>query len=241
MRIIIIYGPPSSGKSTYVKSKLKPNDAYFDYDEVMQSISGLPYQEHNRMLHDTVISVRDNLLNVTGIDTFYIITTFLSDDLTKLNAEYIQMNTDYPTCIERLYNTDRKNKDELRIQMVKWFEKYFNQGLPSSVYSDEADRKRFYKSRRWSKLRQQVLERDNFECQMCKSKGRLTLDSIKQTGIKKKPTLNVHHVMELEYYPGYAMDKNNLITVCIRCHNAIHDRYQPYEKKNKLGFGKEKW
>lgn len=47
----------------------------------------------------------------------------------------------------------------------------------------------FYNSRTWRKKRLRILERDNFECQMCKDEGK----------VSKADT--VHHVKELRDYP----------------------------------------
>ncbi|MGM0122725.1 hypothetical protein IGI37_000091 [Enterococcus sp. AZ194] len=90
-----------------------------------------------------------------------------------------------------------------------------------------ADRARFYGSTTWRKLRQQCLERDNYECQWCKYEGKLTTqyDSV----------LEVDHIKELEKYPKYALDINNLRTLCKDCHNKRHDRmnYRGEQKKRK--------
>ena len=47
----------------------------------------------------------------------------------------------------------------------------------------------FYNSRTWRKKRLEILERDNFECQMCKDEGKVSEAD------------TVHHVKELRDYP----------------------------------------
>lgn len=101
--------------------------------------------------------------------------------------------------------------------------------------STRESRRRFYQSSQWRHLRQQVLERDHFECQWCKSEGKVTteLDSI----------LEVDHIKELEYYPDQALELDNLRTLCKECHNKRHQRFQyrqsakPRERK----FREDEW
>ena len=76
----------------------------------------------------------------------------------------------------------------------------------------------FYNSDEWRELRERVLERDHYECVMCKAEGRVTdeADSV----------LEVDHINELEYYPEQALDIDNLRTLCKDCHNQRHHRFQ---------------
>ena len=61
------------------------------------------------------------------------------------------------------------------------------------------------KDPRWQKKRLQIMQRDNFQCQVCGD---------------KKSTLNVHHV---EYgKTPWDVDDKGLITLCDKCHNEIH-------------------
>lgn len=71
----------------------------------------------------------------------------------------------------------------------------------------------FYKSWSWRQKRKQILQRDNFECQRCKSQGRMS-----------KAT-TVHHKKELKERPDLGMDQDNLTSVCFACHNEIHERF----------------
>lgn len=101
-------------------------------------------------------------------------------------------------------------------------------------YSTKEQQHKFYKSAAWHGkygVRLKVLERDNYECQLCKREGRVHLDSVKVEGERKSIQLNVHHVKELEHHPELALDMDNLLTICLRHHNELHDRYQPKEKK----------
>ena len=79
---------------------------------------------------------------------------------------------------------------------------------------------KFYSSGKWKKLRVKALKRDNYECQICKNKGKVTIDN-----------LLVHHIKELRDRPDLALVLNNLMTVCFKCHEKIHDRFAEVNKK----------
>lgn len=68
--------------------------------------------------------------------------------------------------------------------------------------------KGFYQSRAWRNTRKLALQRDNFLCQHCLRKKRIT------------PATEVHHKKELEDYPKLALDLDNLECLCWDCHEA---------------------
>lgn len=55
----------------------------------------------------------------------------------------------------------------------------------------------------------------------------------------------VHHIVELEDRPDLALDSDNLIALCDRCHNARHgrtaDKLYTCWKKKKEPVTEEKW
>lgn len=73
---------------------------------------------------------------------------------------------------------------------------------------------KFYKSRAWIKKRKEIIERDNNECQKCKSKGFAT--------VGQNVALDVHHKVHLEDSWEHRLDSDNLITLCRPCHNSEH-------------------
>ena len=82
-------------------------------------------------------------------------------------------------------------------------------------------RAKFYNRDEWHELRDRVLERDHYECEMCRDEGRLT--------IIQHSILEVDHIKPLEDYPELATDINNLRTLCKDCHNKRHHRFR-YKK-----------
>lgn len=96
--------------------------------------------------------------------------------------------------------------------------------------STHSKRAEFYNSSAWRKLRQSVLQRDNYECQWCKAAGRVTTDAI----------LEVDHIKPLEQFPELAMDPDNLRTLCKDCHNKRHHRMNYRTQPTRKQF-KNKW
>jgi 5-methylcytosine-specific restriction enzyme A len=107
-----------------------------------------------------------------------------------------------------------------------------------SEYKTKAQKFKFYNSKDWNTVRKQALMRDNYECQMCKRNGYVHVDSKKVDGERKKIELNVHHVKEIEHHPDLALELDNTMTVCVPCHNLIHEKgFKPKEKE----WDDEKW
>lgn len=92
--------------------------------------------------------------------------------------------------------------------------------------SNREERNQFYNSSEWRALRKLVLERDHNECVWCKDEGKVTREN-----------LEVDHIKELEFYPEFALDIDNLRTLCKACHNKRHDRFD----KNDRNFRKDEW
>ena len=68
----------------------------------------------------------------------------------------------------------------------------------------------FYQSTRWKKKRQSILARDGYQCRECRRYGRM------------REAKEVHHIKHLDEHPERAFDDDNLISLCHRCHNAMH-------------------
>ncbi|WP_146550982.1 HNH endonuclease [Rummeliibacillus sp. SL167] len=90
----------------------------------------------------------------------------------------------------------------------------------------------FYLSKAWKVKRQEILERDHYECQWCAKEGRVTTD--------KEAILEVDHIKELDDYPELALEDDNLRTLCKDCHNKRHNRFGFKKKANKWAYD-ERW
>lgn len=96
-------------------------------------------------------------------------------------------------------------------------------------YKSYEQKRKFYTSSPWIKLRQRALERDNYECVWCKREGKVTT--------KDDATLEVDHIKEIETHPQLALVLDNTRTLCKYHHNVRHDRFQKKENK----WDDEKW
>lgn len=84
----------------------------------------------------------------------------------------------------------------------------------------------FYRTRQWSHLRQQVLDRDHYLCQYCKAIGKITPNS-----------KTVDHLRPVEVFPNYKSDIDNLVTTCRKCHalkTKFEQKYYGCGQENKL-------
>ena len=99
---------------------------------------------------------------------------------------------------------------------------------------------RFYLWKRWKHVRLQVLEDNNYECAICKARGKYTRAT------------TVHHVLHVRDYPQYALMPyiinaagkkiQQLLPVCDACHNELHPEKLRARKKNKNNYrNEEKW
>lgn len=70
----------------------------------------------------------------------------------------------------------------------------------------------FYKSKKWKTKREKILRRDEYMCRECKRYGRTT------------PAVTVHHIYPVENWPELALINSNLLSLCNKCHNSMHDR-----------------
>lgn len=69
-----------------------------------------------------------------------------------------------------------------------------------------------YKSKRWKKLREQILKRDGYMCRESIRYGRhIEADT-------------VHHVFPASRFPEYQWEPWNLISLCAAEHNSMHIR-----------------
>lgn len=78
--------------------------------------------------------------------------------------------------------------------------------------ASKSEQYRFYHTKTWSTLRQQVLSRDHFVCQYCGRPNSKTVD----------------HIVPFEYDPARKADITNLTVICAQCHRQKTDWEQLY-------------
>jgi len=70
----------------------------------------------------------------------------------------------------------------------------------------------FYKTTRWKSKRIKVLKRDEHLCRECKRYG------------KRTEATTVHHMHPLLERPDIRLESWNLLSLCGKCHEKMHDR-----------------
>ena len=96
----------------------------------------------------------------------------------------------------------------------------------------------FYFTEDWKELRQDVLDFFHNECQECLAKGEYTRADC------------VHHVNEVRHRPelalsryyvdGKGMRQYNLVPLCNRCHNNVHDKLKKHWETKRF-TNEERW
>ena len=77
----------------------------------------------------------------------------------------------------------------------------------------------FYDSAKWKATRARVLKRDGYMCRECRKYGRMREAKI------------VHHIEHLDEHPEKAFDMNNLVSLCMACHDKAHPEKGTYERE----------
>lgn len=77
------------------------------------------------------------------------------------------------------------------------------------AYQNE-DIKRFRSSSAWARKSKQILKDNNYQCEMCKDKGVITVAT------------EVHHIIPLSIDFNKRLDDDNLMALCESCHDDIH-------------------
>lgn len=86
---------------------------------------------------------------------------------------------------------------------------------PNLTNEERTSRRAFLENREWSK---QILIRDKFTCQVCRSTGKL----------------HAHHILPYFKYKDLRLDLTNGICLCIKCHRKFHKIYGINVNKDQL-------
>ena len=133
----IVYGPPCSGKNSYVREHMVRGDIIVDMDLLYQAVSGLPLYDKPDNIKYNVMAIKNLIVdNVKtrygGFNHAYIVGGYASkvdrEMLAKdLGAELIYIESTIEECMERLSKcTDYRGRNQAEwIRYIsKWFEDY---------------------------------------------------------------------------------------------------------------------
>lgn len=134
--VYLVYGPPMSGKNTFVRGQMERGDLVVDMDALYSAVTMLPSYDKPDNLFSNVIGIHNHLID--NIRTRYgkwynawIIGGYadrykrerLADDV---GAELIFCDVDKQECYDRLNQDEGRQhrKDEWQGYIDKWFESY---------------------------------------------------------------------------------------------------------------------
>lgn len=98
-----------------------------------------------------------------------------------------------------------------------------NRVLAYKRYNQKRDKKyaRFYGSKLWDLLKNKRLQDSGYMCDRCKSLGHNSIAT------------EVHHIKPIQTDEGWKhrLDYDNTTSVCLKCHNYYHSRFQKKEER----------
>jgi len=134
MKLNVVYGPPCSGKSTYVREKIKEGQIVYDYDEIARAIT---YGTHPAIergnIHQYIIDYRLSFLKRLKIDEelkeAWLITSYPTEEFKSfvegLDVKYKKMDVSLEECLERLEKDESRAEKEQWSERIKdWFDKH---------------------------------------------------------------------------------------------------------------------
>jgi len=134
MKTTIVWGPPASGKSTYVCNNASDNCVIFDFAVIMSAMANKPLHEKNENLISYLIDMRswlvEKLKDEEDIQDAWFIATWVNDDFKKifedLNPEYHMIDIPYDQCISQLEMDDQRAtmQEEMKKVIDKWYNTY---------------------------------------------------------------------------------------------------------------------
>ena len=86
-------------------------------------------------------------------------------------------------------------------------------------YKRDKKKQKFYDSKDWRTISNIVKSKDFGLCQVCLNKN-----IVKSSDV-------VHHIISLDEDRNKALDRDNLICLCHKCHNKIHNDMKDNSKK----------
>ena len=137
--IFLVYGPPLSGKSSYVSSVAEPGDMIIDINKIWECIS--VNAVHSNKLNAAVFGVRNSLIDMVKYrvgrwDNCYIIGGYplISERerlCKELGAREIFIDVPKEECLKRLEASDSLDKEAYKKYIEEWFRR-FSPDIPPS-------------------------------------------------------------------------------------------------------------
>ena len=135
MNVMLICGPPGSGKTSYVKAHKRWGDLVIDRDWILMAISGEDYYDNPEALRPLAEAARSAIIgrmrSSVDISTAWVIIggARIADRdrwRTEYNAKVIMLEVSPNECVRRITSDERrKDKYELWQPIVaRWWDRY---------------------------------------------------------------------------------------------------------------------
>lgn len=138
MQFIVVYGPPCSGKTTYVQKNKGKKDIIIDFDRLRTALTFSEIHSTNdeKFANRYVNACRGSIVSCAKkkqgeAETYWYTTSILTDSLKEwfsgLNPEYREIEATEEECLEHLANDDTRPDKEYWTKIIKnWFKEFKN-------------------------------------------------------------------------------------------------------------------
>lgn len=133
-KVYFVYGPPCSGKTTFVNNIKGNSDIIVDIDNIWECLTGRRYEKPNA-LKTNVFTLRDCLIDMIRTRAGKWERAFIVSGgavksereriIASLSAEPIFINEDKKTCLKRLANDNTRTQEQKK-QWTEYIERWFN-------------------------------------------------------------------------------------------------------------------
>jgi 5-methylcytosine-specific restriction protein A len=124
--MIVVIGAPGSGKTSYVRERVKYGEMVVDVDLLFNALTMRPMWDHPVQLMNAVLTARDYLIE--NYEPAWVISTNAGRDYRdymreKYGAEVVVMETPAAVCLERIAADGRPDGDWEGL-VARWWEEY---------------------------------------------------------------------------------------------------------------------
>lgn len=132
MGLTVVYGPPCSGKTTYVRNQAKPGDLILDYDEFYAALSGMPaHTWPERDLRPFVMAAMNSALKEwrrRGTAACWLIRTAPSES-DVVDATLVRCDPGIEVCLAR---AQEQGRPQATLGIVSWYETHGDRAASST-------------------------------------------------------------------------------------------------------------
>jgi len=129
-RVVVVHGPPGSGKADYVREHKGENDVVFEFDSIMRALSGGPKNDN---LISYCLDIRNLILEKSlrkpKVDCTWVIATRVDDDFRRalgdVPVRYVEMEASKDECLRRV--SEDPSRQDVLDETKDVIERYFSE------------------------------------------------------------------------------------------------------------------